>query len=125
MFNWHKKEKPLRGLQGMGAGIAFLGTNLVAAQQTFNGPGSPSTNSTPFTVPAVSSKITITTHGARGGNGNGGGGTGAYNVATFAGLAGQTLIVRFAGGDLLALFRDTVEPDRDQRVQVVTMLECF
>ena len=97
---WFKKEKPLLGLTGMGGGIAFLGTNVVAiaATETFNGPGDPTTSSSPFTVPAVSKTITITTHGAAGGNGNGSGGTGAYNVATFAGLAGQTLVVKFAGG---------------------------
>ena len=87
-----------RGLSGFGFGAGGGLAVGTPATDTFNGPGSPSTSSTPFTVPAVSNTITITTRGARGGNGNGGGAAGALNTATFSGLAGQTLVISFAGG---------------------------
>ena len=55
-----------RGLSGFGFGAGGGLAVGTPATDTFNGPGSPSTSSTPFTVPAVSNTITITTRGARG-----------------------------------------------------------
>jgi len=63
---------------------------------TFNGPGSSTTSSTPFSVPYNPSPIIISCEGEYGGSGPGG--AGGLVSASFSGLAGQTLVVSFAGG---------------------------
>lgn len=78
---------------GIGRSTRGIGTRKT---MTFTGPGSSTTSSTPFFVPFNSPSIIITCEGEYGGSGPGG--AGGLVSASFAGLAGQTLVVSFAGG---------------------------
>ena len=121
MFNWHKKEKPLQGIAGMGGGVVsrLLGGSLapfVASGGTKSGPTggyfyhdyTTAGSGTPFQVTSGSTEIEVLLVGGGGGGGRGqgyggggggGGAVGVYSVPIDTGIYDLTVGAN-AGGQV-------------------------